>query len=95
MVRIRVTEHPTAAWAAQQILECCGWDREPPRFLIHDRDGRYGALFDRRLQSLGITQANFGYPSCDWELVSAVHSNMRTSTIRHEHHPIRYPSPTV
>jgi hypothetical protein len=28
-------------------------------------------------------------------LVSAVHSNMRTSTIGHEHHPIRYPSPTV
>jgi len=41
---------------AQQILECCGWDRKPPRFLIHDRDSRYGALFDRRLQSLGITQ---------------------------------------
>ena len=56
VVHIRVTQHPTAEWAAQQILECCGWDREPPRFLIHDRDSRYGALFDRRLQSLGITQ---------------------------------------
>ena len=51
-----MTRHPTAEWAAQQIVECCGWDREPPRFLIHDRDSRYGALFDRRLQSLGITQ---------------------------------------
>ena len=56
VVHIRVTQHPTAEWAAQQILECCEWDREPPRFLIHDRDSRYGALFDRRLQSLGITQ---------------------------------------
>ena len=37
-------------------MECCGWERSPPRFLIHDRDSRYGALFDRRLKNLGITQ---------------------------------------
>jgi hypothetical protein len=36
---------------AQHIVECCGWDREPPRFLIHDRDSRYGKMFDRRLNS--------------------------------------------
>jgi len=24
VVHIRVTQHPTAEWAAQQILECCG-----------------------------------------------------------------------
>lgn len=41
---------------AQQIVEACGWDREPPRFLIHDRDCRFGAIFDRRLRKLGITQ---------------------------------------
>src|SRR5262249_13047986 len=40
----------------QQIVECCDWDREPPRFLIHDRDSRYGGTFDRRLCHLGITQ---------------------------------------
>jgi Integrase core domain len=26
----------------------------PPRFLIHDRDSRYGASFDRRVRGLGI-----------------------------------------
>jgi hypothetical protein len=41
---------------AQQIVECCAWDRLPPRFLIHDRDSRYAATFDRRLQGLGIKQ---------------------------------------
>jgi putative transposase len=56
VLHIEVTEHPTAEWVAQQIVECCGWDREPPRFLIHDRDSRFGALFDRRLQGLGISQ---------------------------------------
>jgi transposase InsO family protein len=48
--------YATAEWASRQIVECCGWDREPPRFLIHDRDGRYGALFDQQVRSLGITQ---------------------------------------
>lgn len=56
VVHVAVTEHPTPVWVAQHIVECCGWDRDPPRFLIRDRDSRYGELFDRRLQSLGITQ---------------------------------------
>ena len=43
VVHVGVTRyHPTAEWAAQQIVECCACDRWPPRFLIHDRDGRYG-----------------------------------------------------
>jgi hypothetical protein len=49
VVHAEVTQHPTAEWAAQQIVECCSWDHESPRYLIHDRDSRYGALFDRRL----------------------------------------------
>jgi putative transposase len=56
VVHIRVTRHPRAEWAAQQILECSGWDREPPRFLIHDRDSRFGALYDQRLRNPGISQ---------------------------------------
>jgi hypothetical protein len=52
----RETAHPTAQWLAQQLTEACDVDREPPRFLIHDRDGRYGAAFNRRVQSLGIEQ---------------------------------------
>jgi putative transposase len=56
ILHAEVTRHPTADWAAQQIVECCVWDRAPPRFLIHDRDSRYGASFDRRVQHLGIEQ---------------------------------------
>ena len=29
IVQVRVTRHPTAAWAAQQVLDACGWDRGP------------------------------------------------------------------
>jgi hypothetical protein len=41
-----VTPHPTAEWTAQQIVECCGWHYEQPRFLVHDRDSCYGTSFD-------------------------------------------------
>ena len=47
VLHVAVTQHPTSEWVAQQIVETCAWIREPPRFLIHDRDSRYGASFDR------------------------------------------------
>ena len=56
---VAVTRYPTADWAAQQIVECCAWDRAPPRFLIHDRDSRYGANFDRRVRGAS-EYAKFG-----------------------------------
>ncbi len=56
VLHVQVTRHPTADWAAQQIVEACAWDRAPPDYLIHDRDSRYGAAFDRRLQRLAIKQ---------------------------------------
>jgi hypothetical protein len=28
VLHVRVTRRPTAEWVAQQIVECCGWDRE-------------------------------------------------------------------
>jgi transposase InsO family protein len=56
ILHLAITPFPTAEWVAQQIVECCAWDRLPPRFLIHDRDSRYGATFDRRLRGLGIRQ---------------------------------------
>jgi putative transposase len=38
-------------------------DRWPPRFLIHDRDSRYGMTFDNRLRRLGIKQNRTPYRS--------------------------------
>lgn len=56
IIHARVTAHPTADWLAQQMAQACDVDREQPRYLIHDRDGSYGSAFNRRVQSLGITQ---------------------------------------
>jgi transposase InsO family protein len=63
VLHVEVTRHPTAEWAAQQIVECCAWDRRPPRFLIHDRDSRYGMSFDRRVRHLGISQVRTPFRS--------------------------------
>ncbi len=46
VLRFNVTEHPTSAWVAQQIVEAFA-DRETPRYLIRDRDGVYGTEVPR------------------------------------------------
>lgn len=55
IIHARVTAHPTARWLAQQMLEVCDFGHWP-RYLIHVRDSCYGAEFNRRVRSLGITQ---------------------------------------
>ena len=37
VVHFNVTEHPTAQWTAQQLVEAFPWD-EAPRYLLRDRD---------------------------------------------------------
>lgn len=51
IVHVRVTRHPTAAWTAQQITNAC-FEREPPKYLIRDRDSIYGSEFSRKANSL-------------------------------------------
>jgi hypothetical protein len=47
LVWLGVTARPNTEWLARQLTGACGWD-EPPRYLIRDRDGAYGAAFIRR-----------------------------------------------
>jgi transposase InsO family protein len=55
VLHFAVTEHPTAEWAGQQIVEAFA-DRDVPGYLIRDRDSIYGHEFRRRVQSLGIKE---------------------------------------
>ncbi|MET4518130.1 hypothetical protein [Bradyrhizobium sp. I1.7.5] len=48
-----VTAHPTAEWIANQLTQACGWE-QIPRYLVRDRDQAYGAIFVRRVRSIGI-----------------------------------------
>ena len=55
VVHFNVTEHPTAQWAAQQVVDTFPYD-EAPRFLLRDNDGIYGVDFQRRIKGLGIEE---------------------------------------
>jgi transposase InsO family protein len=55
VVHFNVTESPSAAWAGQQIVEAFPWNTAP-KYLLRDRDGKYGIDFVRRVESLGIKQ---------------------------------------
>jgi len=42
IVHVAVTDHPTAAWTAQQLREAFPWN-EAPRYLVRDRDSAFSA----------------------------------------------------
>lgn len=55
VLHFNVTEHPTAEWAAQQIVEAFP-ESTAPRFLIRDRDQIYGADFRERVRGMKIEE---------------------------------------
>ncbi len=65
VVHFNVTEHPTAPWTAQQVVEAFPWD-EAPKYLLRDRDTVYGAQFRRRVRSLGIKEVLIA-PRSPWQ----------------------------
>jgi putative transposase len=62
ILHFNVTDHPTAAWTAQQLVEAFGMN-EKPKYLIRDRDAIYGKIFSRRAQTLGIEEVLTAYRS--------------------------------
>lgn len=65
IVHVNVTEHPTAQWTAQQVIEAFPWD-DAPRYLLRDRDSRYGACFRQRVQNMGIDEVVIA-PRSPWQ----------------------------
>ena len=55
IVRFDVTQHPTAAWLSQQVIEAFPWDTAPS-FLLRDRDASYGSAFSKRVEAMGVTE---------------------------------------
>jgi putative transposase len=55
IVHCNVTEHPTAQWTAQQIVEALPWETAP-RYLLRDRNAIYGAAFQSRVKNFGIEE---------------------------------------
>jgi hypothetical protein len=65
VLHFNVTEHPTAGWTSQQIVEAFT-GRDAPRYLIRDRDGVYGDDVRLRIASLGIQEV-LTAPRSPWQ----------------------------
>jgi putative transposase len=65
IVRLAITEHPTAAWTAQQVIEAFPYDTAP-RWLVRDRDAIYGDEFRHRVAGMGMTEV-IAAPSSPWQ----------------------------
>jgi transposase InsO family protein len=53
VVYFNVTEHPTAEWTAQQLVEAFPW-APAPKYLLRDRDAVYESQFRKRVRNLGM-----------------------------------------
>src|SRR5213594_4037641 len=65
VLHFNVTEHPTAAWTAQQVVDTFPDDSAPP-YLLRDRDSIYGHVFRQRLKRMGIREV-LTAPSSPWQ----------------------------
>lgn len=65
VIHFNVTQHPTAAWAAQQLLQAFPCDTAP-RYLLRDRDSIYGETFPGLITSMGISQV-LTAPRSPWQ----------------------------
>jgi putative transposase len=65
VVHFNVTEHPTADWTAQQIVEAFP-DDTAPAYLLRDRDRIYGHAFRHRVTGMGIRDV-LTAPQSPWQ----------------------------
>jgi transposase InsO family protein len=65
VLHFNITDSPSALWTSQQMVEAFPFTN-PPRYLLRDRDGIYGADFVRRVDSLGFEQKLIA-PRSPWQ----------------------------
>ena len=60
VVHVGVTRHPTDAWVAQQLREATPFEQRP-RYLVRDRDSKYGPAFALVAAATGIAEVRTAY----------------------------------
>ncbi len=65
VLHFNVTEHPTAAWTAQQMWDAFPDDSAPSR-LLRDRDSVYGHVFRQRVKGMGVGEV-LTAPQSPWQ----------------------------
>jgi putative transposase len=83
ILHLNTTAHPTAEWAAQQVVEAFP-DDTAPRWLHRDRDRIYGAVFQRRVAGMGIAEV-VSAPASPWQnpFVERVIGTIRRECLDH------------
>ena len=83
VLHFSVTEHPTAVWTAQQIVEAFP-DDNAPRYLVRDRDSIYGNDFTARMEGMGIEQVRTAARS-PWQncFVERIIGSIRRECLNH------------
>ena len=65
VVHFNITDSPSAAWTAQQIVNAFPYDTAP-KYLLRDRDSIYGSIFVHRVKGMGIQQ-KLTAPRSPWQ----------------------------
>jgi len=65
VVHFNVTDHPSARWTGEQIIQAFPGGDEP-RYLLRDRDKIYGKEFQERIQAIGIEEVRTA-PRSPWQ----------------------------
>ena len=65
LVHFNITEHPTAQWTAQQVVEAFPWGTAS-RYLLRDRDNIYSTHFRQRVRHMGIEEV-VSAPRSPWQ----------------------------
>jgi putative transposase len=83
ILSINVTRNPSAAWAANQVVQAFPWD-STPRYLLRDRDGIYGAVFRNRVGNLVVKEVVIA-PRSPWQspFVERVIGTLRRELLDH------------
>jgi transposase InsO family protein len=79
VIHFNITEHPTAAWTAQQIVDAFP-DDSAPSYLLRDRDQVYGEPFRHRVKGMQIDEV-LTAPHSPWQNPFA---ERLIGSIRHE-----------
>ena len=65
LIHINVTSHPTAIWAARQVIDAFPYELAP-KYLLRDRDTIYGDEFTRRIADMGVREVLIA-PRAPWQ----------------------------
>ena len=83
VLHFNITQAPSAQWTAQQVVEAFPF-ATPPRYLLRDRDGIYGADFVSRIKSLDMEQKVIA-PRSPWQnpMVERLVGSIRRECLDH------------